>query len=280
MNEQRRMQYLDAMGIDMFVPRLVLPAAKESIQCELPPAKQKAAAPAKGVAGVLADVSAGLAAPNASQAATRGKSGAASTASKASLALVGEPQKPDKRKAQTEAVSSILAELAAKPTPKAVARFNLQLWRVHADLLVVDSRQPGQALPTEQLLTNILKAYSQLGQALPRADKLQWPMVEDATKDRSWPAAQEMVQSFLEGHLLSQPVKHILLFGRDAVRAVLGDIEELKQEASQAECYQKPADAFACEAYCLPSLGEILLKPQLKRSVWTQLLLAFPREPS
>ncbi len=38
MNEATRMQYLDAMGIDMFVPRLILPAAKLSSQCLLPDA--------------------------------------------------------------------------------------------------------------------------------------------------------------------------------------------------------------------------------------------------
>lgn len=54
MNEQRRMQYLDAMGIDMFVPRFVLAGAALSSQCELPVAKQAAApAVAKGVASVL-----------------------------------------------------------------------------------------------------------------------------------------------------------------------------------------------------------------------------------
>lgn len=271
MNEQRRMQYLDAMGIDMFVPRFVLPAAKSPTQCELPVAKEPANQPS--VASVLGDVSASLAhTPESSVNTGSVSSVATSAASKASLAIVEQTDKPKTRASQSAAVSNILAELTAKPKPKPVARFYLQLWRVHTDLLVIDSRQPGQALPTEQLLTNLLTAYNQLGQGLTRAEKLQWPVVEDSTKDRSWPAAQEMVQSFLEGRLLSQPVKHILLFGKDAVRAVLGDIEQLK---GTERCYHHPVDAFACDAYCMPSLGEILLTPSLKRDVWPLLLTPF-----
>ena len=36
MNELNRMQYLGAMGIDTFVPRRLLPAAKVPVACALP----------------------------------------------------------------------------------------------------------------------------------------------------------------------------------------------------------------------------------------------------
>ena len=36
MNELTRMQYLDAMGVETFVPRRILPAAQLSTVCELP----------------------------------------------------------------------------------------------------------------------------------------------------------------------------------------------------------------------------------------------------
>lgn len=280
MNEQRRMQYLDAMGIDMFVPRFVLAGAALSSQCELPVAKQAAApAAAKGVASVLDGIGGDIGG------AVGGSVGSAAAAnepaqertSRAPLGLVSEPEKPKPQKSASSTVSSILADLQAKTVVKPSAKFFLQLWRVHADLLVVDSRKPGQALPTDTLLTNILKAYGQLPQSLPRAEKLQWPMVDDATKDHSWTAAQEMVQSFLEGRLLSNPVKHILLFGDDAIRAVLGG--DAEQSKAPQECFHRPADAFACEAYCMPSLGEILLQPLLKRPVWHLLLEAFPSQP-
>lgn len=270
MNEQRRMQYLDAMGIDMFVPRFVLAGAALSSQCELPQVKEsKALAGVQGAAGVLGEIT-GASSPSVAPASEP----VVERPSRAPLGLVAEPEKVKPQKSSSSTVSSILAELKAKTVVKPSAKFFLQLWRVHENLLVVDSRKPGQALPTEVLLTNILKAYGQIPQALPRAEKLQWPMVDDATKDHSWAAAQEMVQSFLEGRLLSSPVKHILLFGNDAVRAVLGD-GELPEDA-KPECFHKPADAFACEAYCMPSLGEILLQPLLKRPVWQLLLEAFP----
>ncbi|MFT7561535.1 MAG: hypothetical protein ACI93R_003462 [Flavobacteriales bacterium] len=44
MNEQQRMQYMESMGIDMFVPRLRLVNAAESPQCELPVAVEPIAA--------------------------------------------------------------------------------------------------------------------------------------------------------------------------------------------------------------------------------------------
>jgi len=36
MNELQRLEYMEAMGVDCYVPRLVLPGAKPSEQCELP----------------------------------------------------------------------------------------------------------------------------------------------------------------------------------------------------------------------------------------------------
>lgn len=42
MNEARRMQYLEAMGVDMYVPRYVLPNAAAMRQCALPSAHEQA----------------------------------------------------------------------------------------------------------------------------------------------------------------------------------------------------------------------------------------------
>jgi len=247
MNEQRRMQYLEAMGIDMFVPRFRLVQAKASVRASLPVAAQVPVAPK-----TISDVEQMLE-TEARDIATPSTSGA--------------------RRFQSPEVAAV-----ETPTSTSEARvaFNLSIWRVSATVLVIDAHQEGTGLPVERLLFNIFQACG-LRISIPRADILRWPVVETPGKPMGWSAAREMVANYLEGKLLPQPVATMLLMGEAAVKAVAPGAGEYSEC-----CFAGVSvDAFACEAVVLPSLAEILHRPLLKRQVWaclsqSPLISSFP----
>jgi hypothetical protein len=147
------------------------------------------------------------------------------------------------------------------------ASFSLSLWRVNEHLLVVDSRRKGEALPTHKLLDNILRGMNLSDVPLPRDEVLYWPMV-DQGQDQSWEAAEQMVNGFLEARLMDHPLAHMLLFGEAAFRAIVGQ----QQKFSELCFRQLPQPLHEAEVRILPSLGDILLQPALKRDVWLCLL--------
>ncbi len=274
MNERQRMQYLETMGIDCFVPRFVLPEAKCSALCELPIANDPSRAFSAEVATPTADAlqyspSVPILPGSASHTDT---SGLARTDGPKRIAIddiidVKKPAASNKEAADKdvggETIQALVNTLTEKP--KDDVRFSLSLWHID-NIQIIDSRKPGDALPTDALLNNILLAIGGLALQLPRVERIDWPMVETA-EDKSWQAAQEMVQGFLEGRLFAKPVSYILLFGQDACTAVLGqDVDFIQQQ------YQTfPVDAFEASAIVLPSLADILRAPKFKADVWRAL---------
>ena len=324
MNEATRMQYLDAMGIDMFVHRLILPAAKTSYQCMLP----EAPAPSNQ-ADTLTDVSHNAAHTSGAQSVgTMRVLDALRDSSTVNRDSLSDPKGTQTKELSDSFVPSVKPSLshtdirtaldesggapqidaaardavtesksAAIHTPQAPdihdqidasqhnagashdnksgvyssdvemlsqpAQFMLNLWRVSADVLVVDSQKKIEPLPKEQLLQNILRAV-RIGHNLPKADPLNWPMVTGVSKDKSWRSAQEMVSYFLEGRLFTSPVKYIFIFGTDAQKAILNTSPEEKSGSVMLT-------GLGAKAVYFPSLGEILLQPKLKASVWRAL---------
>ncbi len=274
MNERQRMQYLETMGIDCFVPRFVLPEAKSSIVCELPVAND--AIRAFSAEGIVSDAVASQEA-----ASLLAGPGSAPNSDTSAFAPLGGPKrisfddildgkKPEVlvKEASPEDLGSEVAQApiaSTVDTPKEEVQFSLSLWHVD-NVQIIDSRKPGDALPTDALLSNILLALGGLTTQLPRVERIEWPMVETAT-DKSWQAAREMVQGFLEGRLFAKPVSHIVLFGHDACSAVLGTEVDFIQQQYQT----LPVDAFEASAIVLPSLADILRAPTFKADVWRAL---------
>lgn len=238
------MEYLEAMGVDMFTPRWVLPGARPSRQCELP------VAPAPGTEAANApSVETDREPP------PRRETSVGALVDTLLQKAPAAPQLP---------VADVPDSPEPAPVPQESAAFALAFWRVHPDVMVVDSRQQ-KVLPTEALLQGVLSAVGVTAN-LPRAEVLTWPMPGGG--DKSWPAAREMVQAFLEGRLLSQPVRHLLVMGNDACRAVLGD-EPDKLVPSGTGVAQ--LDSFACEAIVTPSLADLLMQPRQKSVLWAAL---------
>ncbi len=261
MNELQRMQYLDAMGIDSFVPRFLITGAKPPVLCALPePSDQPELASADSLNRIALDI---------------GKQtiGQVMLGERTDENLVSEekasPSNVDAEGPSSNDTSSN-DNSASKTDPvktdvKAVA-FSLAAWRPSKDVFVVDACQPGDALPTHSLLSNMLQSLELLELNLPKAEILHWPMVQ-GPHDASWSAAIQMVRGFLDGKLLTQPAERLLLFGKDAVKAVIGEDFDWLNTVYKSI----PLAEFDCEATILPSLTELLYKPELKKHVWLAL---------
>lgn len=249
LNERQRMQYLEAMGVETFVPRWVLPVARASVQCRLPVAagghKQANAAQVHATVATA-------------EAFAKPARALVDALLERESSLGGDP--PEDKAASPTPASNPVEAASQDDMSREIAAFSLAFWRVHPQVMVVDSRQPA-VLPTEALLRALLAGLG-LARSLPRAEIQVWPMA--GSGDRSWAAAREMMHAFLESRLLSQPVSYLLVMGGDAAKAILGDTAE-----ASAGCIR--LDSFACEALVTPSLSELLLQPHLKAPLWNLL---------
>lgn len=260
MNELNRMQYLESMGIDSFVPRYLLPAAKSAVLCPLPVALEKAkASPLSNV--IEAQTQNPSEAVNQSPDILIGntlRNDVLKNIDKISIDTTDEPIKNEINTAE------IIEEVVLSAKVEA-AKFSLSLWNIGDDIFVIDSRRQGDALPTQGLLTNILRAMGRLPLNMLNAEILNWPMVE--THDASWPAARQMVHGFIEARIFDKPTPLFLLFGQDACSAVLGEMLDFDENL-----YQKVSiDVFSADAVILPSLADLLYLPLAKAKVWQSL---------
>ncbi len=251
MNERRRLEYLQVMGITQFVPRFMLPAARASAL--LPPTEEPSAeaAPATVVSSEnFRATERPVANTPAAPPVTRALAGVVD-----GLMDVLAPERPPAT--EPEGRPDTPPALTA-PTP-----FALSIWRASPALMVVDSRYAAQALPTQTLLQNMLlaKGVADFGQ---KPDVLQWPPIAGARNLGDWAAAQEMVLAFLQARLERQPVQYLWLMGDNAMRAVAPAGKSYGNTLGQA----LNLDTLGALAVVLPSLADMLLNPALKAVAW------------
>lgn len=242
LNERRRMEYLDAMGIAMFVPRWVLPGAKASAQAAIPRPHQEepsahaveaeaTAAPQPVQAAVnhlmdalsdqaerLRDTPASFDTPGETSAEGDGNFG---KQVEATSQVAHRIQHPESEPERSTSVKPAAPPVRSEPAAEVPVRFALSIWRPAPGLMILDSRVAGQALPTHALLENILRAK---GLASPPAnpDVLTWPPAGVAPPP-GWTGAREMLQAFLQARLEHQPASYLWLMGESACHAVLDD---------------------------------------------------------
>lgn len=240
MDERRRQSYLQALGVESYFPRWLLPGAAPSPLCpetrsEGPVPEQEIPAPG----------------PSTSPSASHGIQ---------SLLTAEKPQSP--RPAQPAAPAD---------EPRQTVRFEFTVWRLGDKLLALESRQPAAALPTARLLENIATA---LGCGKPvRGDRLFWPRGGSPPRD-DLPEAQAMVQTYLLGHAERQPFTQLLLLGPQVARYSLPPetVQDMGEALEQpgfttAVTLEEPA----CQAIVIPGLVEMLRQPSLKAAAWQAL---------
>jgi hypothetical protein len=262
--EQLRQHYLQAFGIETYVPRWALPGAAALVMFASEAMVEGEAAVADCAEAVDADVveaSAALADNS------RGVGG------EARVSLAGDL--PGRSKQARESQRSVV-EAPLRTAP--VHRFVLSAWRILDDVVVLDSRRLKLALPVERLLLNISQALGfGGGTALPPAELLRWPLLDTAASPRpdlvkSVAEARAMVHAYLAAQNEKQRVKTVLLMGADAARHALSarDFEPGSEcEEWLGQSFTLPLDGdSSLRAIVLPSLAAMLQHPPLKALTW------------
>ncbi len=281
MNELQRQQYLDAMGVDTYMPRWVLPHAPAPVACDVSfipgdlesGQPQDAGKPGGEVQNKAASNDA-IAPLSASRAEAKDKPESALAALAEPVARVQAAAEQVQSTDNSTDSSAAKAPLNDEPVPQ----FALSIWRVSEQLLVIDSRQAQLALPTEPLFINILVALGYPRQPLPKTEVIRWPMVDNPFVGQTAADAREMLEAYLDGKLLTHPAKHVLLMGEDACRYVLPELNRFEDQLGKAILLEQ----HKVDAIIVPSLSAMLLEPEQKRLTWQaiQPLLTSPVQSS
>lgn len=245
MLEPWRSRYLQALGVDIYVPRVVLPGAKPALEPAWDPA---ALMPAPAVAPVPK-------APTAAPAPSQREAIALPT-----LDLPREGGRPAPEPRPTKA-----AEPSAPTAPTASAtRFTLTVVQADGVVILDDAPTGGGRADYQKLLANLLFALGHRPTAL-GFDVFQWPpAVKMPQLDQGEDAARETLSAYLQKRLLGGGT--LLLLGESASRWVPA---ELRQQLTPAP--------LIC-GVSLVSLWTCLREPTTKRQLWQDLRpLAAPR---
>ena len=263
MHELHRAEYLQALGVTSYMPRFVLPHAPAPRQAQLPPAPAESSAGENPLPRSAAQLMVADAEPQ----------------------LAPEQHAPAQRKpeSQPEVLREIgvitdstrIAPTSAQPaaaTPvappqQAVEPFVLSCWWLGDELLAVDSREPGAALPVEALFNNIARALN--WHELPREqDRLRWPLAENRFAAAAAASdARDTCSSWLEAASARRPVKSIWLMGRQA-----------RDFCAPLPLGQPVTDWNGISIVAMPSLTQLLQQPERKRALWQLLQNTYPAQ--
>lgn len=251
------MQYLDVLGIDMFVPRWVLPAARSSLQAALPTALSDhetavAGHPSATASTRISQDPVGIERSSSPQASTN----------RSVENIIGDLSDKTRVTDLADRTQNPIAAKVQAEVEESVA-FSLSIWRVPERCWILDARAVGEALPTQALLSNILTA-KQWRLADGKPEILNWPMFSGHGYSGGWDAAGEMVKAFMQARLTQFPVENVLLMGRDAFVSFNGNPDKFTDMVGQS----LQLDDLGVCAIVLPSLADMLKKPALKRAVW------------
>lgn len=252
MNEHQRQAYLSALGVENYMPRWRLAMAPEPLACVMPVYANAYCQPDETV-----PVDVQLVRQLEGDFPPTSVQPVSPTLIADVLRDFVEPKK----------VSANVARSFVTDTPKVVnelAPFALSVWRPKADVLVVDSRNPQLALPTELLLNNMLSAIFGKHLVSGPEEVLRWPMVESSVVSRTAEDARNTLQVWFEVELEQRPVNYVLLFGKNSAQYLLPQSESYDQSLWQWLTLAAPS----VPALIAPGLVELLQQPSLKRHLW------------
>jgi hypothetical protein len=237
--EARRRYCLQAMGVELYFSKRDLPAAKVSVLPE--PLALDGYFKAQGTITSGAD------------------QGEINTPTSPAQAVAIE-LKPKQRKANNSIENTVQVP--------AGLRFQLRIWRVATDLLIVDSRDAEVALPTDALLRNMMAALGYKPEQIAKPEILRWPFVNRKTlpqtdNQQENEDARAMVRAYIEAQQQTHQLQLILLMGEAALRFAT-------PASAQIESYrwQNLSVLENCRGIGLPSLAELLRDPALKKNTW------------
>ena len=280
MNELQRQAYLSALGIDNYMPRCLMAHAPASVLCVLPDVTGHDSQPTGPVINPASAAVMHLASDPVPTPSDTGEHRAPLGVQ--SLQSQEKTSPPDSKlddaleafalgssatkfaKGASKDAAPLAAATDARP------KFSLTIWRVNADIMIVDTRDLQLALPTERLLSNMLIALGYQLPSLPKANVLKWPMIDNDPAGQGIEDARDMLHAFLDAELLLDPVKHLWLMGAAAATYILPPSHTYPEviDAQLASAQPIILEALATPLVVTPSLVDILQNPSLKSQVW------------
>jgi hypothetical protein len=256
-SETGRRAYLNAMQIDTWLPRVVLPHAAPSnptVLAVLPVARVEVRAAPVPSPGrderVAAPVQEVARLPNTGP---------------QSVQQLRESIRPAAGQAVVE--NAVSTEIRVEPAPVAVAppRFSLQLLRAGTCLVLVElptgesfqSRDPGYLL-----LRDLLRAAGLPDSPQMVGEPVRWPLLMRGQLEQGPDEARDFVQSFIATQMAEdeQPCACLWLIGAPAIRFA-GEVDE---QAFHRELQIEGLGA----AWTLPGLELLMDEPVRKRELW------------
>lgn len=188
--EIRRLQYLEAMGVESYIPRQALPGGLASVEFD---GQKSFAEPLAAVPNVM-------------------------IADKSALQKLQQDLGSPQRK--VPAAQKIIDGSALTGAPVNIPRvtaevvqFQLAIFQPVREFLVLVPAQHTDTVHL-QLLKNILLAIAVKSDNLIPVDNFVWPprVTGGANINRGFQAVQETLQALLEGYQLKSGIKHVLFF--------------------------------------------------------------------
>jgi hypothetical protein len=248
--EPQRSQYLRALGIEVYVPRWILPGAKESPVCAwdfLPTADAEmlqslAANSAESVSTLVAaeSVATEIAAAIASAAAP------VSTAAETRQRMLPEELRVDLSTPPMAAktVAAINSEIRSATAVSAPPKIALSVIVSDSGILIVDDAPANTGLRGDylRLLSNLLFALSGRT-AQPSLDVFLWPMAKRPLLDQHATAARETLAAHLHNQVQQHAIHAVLLLGESAQQWCEFNNENLQciKSVSALACLRAPA---------------------------------------
>ena len=161
-------------------------------------------------------------------------------------------------------VTDVTAPIASVSAVEGVS-FCLNCWRINDKLLVLDTHEPGAALPTDTLLLNIVRSIGYAMTRLPPIESLRWPLFNDDRSADNAEQARAMVQAYVQAQVSKTPAQQLLLMGRDAARFTLDQYDNWA--SAQGNAFQQ----WQMTLIVIPSLACMLREPSLKPITWQAL---------
>ena len=263
MLERQRLEYLSNLGVESYVPRRLLSGA----QAPYVIADELLVDPSIDNAQVKKDV--GMQLEVKSDFASADVPAQASHAPNSLKALVDDKPIAEEKIPEKSAVPA--NEVSIPPSTPAI-EFALSVWRVHADCLVIDSRQPGSALPTDRLLQNMLRAIGYSLTLLPQSEIIRWPLFKNQNRKANTTIsevdeARAMVHAYVQAQITKQPLKTILIMGETATLYLLGSDKPYSEVNGTLFDHKD----WNVNIAVLPSLVSMLENPLEKRIAWQAL---------
>lgn len=237
MREDLRLNYLAALGVANWVPRVALANTAERAPLELPVIEEMPAQSVPSLPEVVAPLPVARSMPEAVKR-------AATPASEQPVAAA-EPAEQ-------------------KPALIPIAPFYMQLWLVGPCALLIETAEPGleSGSAAHRLLADILRAVELPGAPSLFAD-FRWPLVRSRQLDSSAQAASEGLQAFLQARLEGKGIASIGCFGGRTALLVDADLSASSQLVGCEEALEQlPAAWFA------PDLDTLMAEPSYKARLW------------